>query len=395
MTTTLPVSDANLWSDKNLADPFPLYRNLRDLGPVVYLSAHDIYAITRYDDVKRTLNRWQEFSNASGVGFNETINTSIAGSLIGSDPPLHRHYRMIMERPLTPAALKQVRNRINFLATEIVKAAGDKGQVEAVSELASCIPTKLVAELVGLPSEGRERMLDWASAAFNALAPEGVDRVAEGFKQFADMIGYFENPSLPERLTPGSWGAMLRDAAKNGEIEWEQFLNMLQNNYVLAALDSTIHAISNLLWLLAEHPDTWAMLRSNRMLVGRAVNESLRLEGPAQGFSRLTKVETNIGGSIVPANKRLFVSNASANRDERHYSDPDRFDITRDASDHLAFGFKEHLCLGRNLATLEMTSLLYALVDRVERITIVDCERELNNALRGFKRLNLELQLAF
>ena len=394
MTTTIPDSDVDIWADETILDPFPVYRALRDLGPVVHLTRHGFYAVTRYDDVKHVLNTWQDYSSAAGVSFSPTINGVIAGSLIASDPPDHQHYRKIMERPLTPAALKQVRDRINALSIEIVDTALAKGHVEAVAEIATRMPLALVAELVGLPPEGRDRMLGWAAGGFNALAPEGVDRVAEGLEQMGDMANYFNEPDLPDRLLPGSWGARLRDAARAGEISHEQFISMLQNNYVLAALDTTIHATSNLLWLLASHPETWAELRANRALIGRAVNEALRLEGPAQAFSRLTTRGTIIGGVIVPVGTWLMVSFAAANRDERHYANPDRFDIRRDAGDHLAFGYKEHVCLGRNLAMLEITSLLTVLVDRVERLELIDARRGINNSLRGFERLELALKAA-
>jgi cytochrome P450 len=393
MSSTLPVSDVDIWSDANILDPFPTYRELRDLGPVVHLQRYDLYAVTRYDDVKTVLEDWRTFSSALGVTFSEGMNSVVAGSLIGSDPPLHQHFRAILERPLTPVALRQVRERIKVLAEETVADALGRAHVEAVSDISSSIPVSLVAELVGLPPEGRERMLAWASGAFNAIAPEGVARVEEGVAQMGDMLDYFRDPTLPARLRAGGWAAQLRDAAERGEIDWEQFCVLLQN-YVLPALDTTIHAISSMLWLLAGDPETWAMLRSDRALVGRAVHEALRLEGPVQAFSRLTTADTELGGSPVAAGKRLFVCFASANRDERHYADPDRFDVRRDATDHLAFGIQEHSCLGRSLAALEMTMVLTALVERVERLSLVGMRREMNNSLRGLKRLDLTLQAA-
>jgi cytochrome P450 len=249
----------------------------------------------------------------------------------------------------------------------------------------------LVAELVGLPPEGRERMLDWASGAFNALAPVGVARVAHGMTQLAGMAGYFEDPTLVERLRPGSWAARLDAAVQAGEISRKEFATLLQVNYILPALDTTIHATSNMIWLLAQREDVWAALRNNRALVPRAVHEALRLEGPVQAFSRVSVQEAEIGGSIVPAGKRLFVSFASAGRDERHYRNPETFDIERPSSDHLALGYGPHVCLGRNLATLEMSILLSELLERVERLSLVEATRQVHNSLRGFDDLRVAL----
>lgn len=392
MPNNMPVSNIDVWSDENLIDPFPMYKILRDMGPVTYLERHDCYAVTRFKDVKHVLSDWESFSSAAGVSFNDDINPTIAGSLIGSDPPIHQGYRSILERPLVAAEMRAVRDRIKTLAADLVSSLAQHKEIEAVSQLASYLPVTLVSELVGLPQEGRERMLDWASGAFNALAPTGVDRVAEGMQQMAGMGSYFEDPTLPDRLRPGSWGARLDAAVHAGELTREEFCRLLQVNYILPALDTTIHATGNMIWLLASHPDIWERLRANSALVGRVVNEALRLEGPVQAFSRVTTQDVVIDGTPIPAGKRLFVSYASANRDERHYSDPDTFNIDRNASDHLSFGYDEHLCLGRNLATLEMTMLLTELVDKVDKLTLISADRHLHNTLRGFARLNISLR---
>jgi cytochrome P450 len=389
MPTPIPVSDADVWSDENLLDPFPMYRMLRDMGPVVYLERHGFHAITRYKDVKHVLGNWQMFSSASGVSFNDDLNAAIAGSLVGSDPPRHRYYRSILERPLLPAEMKKVRDRIQELAAGLVADTLRKGSVDIVSEVASYLPVVLVAELVGLPPEGRERMVDWATGGFNALAPAGVGRVAEGIAEMAGMSAYFDDPSLISRLRPGGWAHRLSQAAAAGEITHEEFLNLLQLNYILPALDTTIHATANMIWLLAHRPDVWAELRARPALVGRAVNEALRLEGPVQAFSRKVMQALEIGDTRLEEGAWLLVSFAAADRDERHYPDPDRFDIHRDAADHVAFGYDEHVCLGRNLATMEMTMLLTEMLRTIDRLDVVSERRMLHNSLRGFDELRV------
>lgn len=389
MPSPVPVSDVDVWSDENLLDPFPMYRMLRDMGPVVYLERHGFHAITRYKDVKHVLTNWQMFSSASGVSFNHDLNAAIAGSLVGSDPPQHRHYRSILERPLLPGEMKKVRDRIQELAAGLVADSLRKGSLEIVSEFASYLPVVLVAELVGLPPEGRERMVDWATGAFNALAPEGVDRVAEGVAEMAGMSDYFGDPVLVSRLRPGGWAHRLSEAAAAGEITHEEFLNLLQVNYILPALDTTIHATANMIWLLAHRPDVWAELRARPALVGRAVNEALRLEGPVQAFSRKVTQPVEIEDVRLQEGAWLMVSFAAADRDERRYPDPDRFDIHRDAADHVAFGYDEHVCLGRNLATLEMTLLLAEMLRVVEKLEVMSEKRMLHNSLRGFDELRV------
>ncbi len=386
-----PASSVDLWSDDVLISPFAAYRELRDLAPVVHLVRHDLYAVTRYQDVKRALADWQTFSSAAGVGFNEPMNRLIAGSLVGSDPPRHRHYRSILERPLSAADLKAVRERVRELAAALIKRLVRQQSVEVVAELASYLPVTLVAELVGLPPEGRERMLEWAAGAFNALAPVGVARVEQGMAQMGNMQEYFADPALPTRLLADGWAARLQGAVQRGEIGPDEFSTLLSVNYVLPALDTTIHATTNLIWLLAEDAERWRWLRANREMTGRAVHEALRLEGPVQAFSRVATQDCEIDGYEVKAGRRLLICFAAANRDERHYPDPDRFDMSRSAADHLAFGHAEHVCLGRNLATLELTMLLTELLSQVERITLLEAERGFNNGLRGFAKLRVSL----
>ena len=305
MSSKPPSLDIDLWSDDVLADPYPAWRQLRDLGPVVFLPRYDLYAITRYDDVKATLQDWATFSSAQGVAFNEPLNEGLAGSLIGSDPPDHLHYRSILERPLTASELRPVHNQIREMAADIVAGLAGRSSVEAVLELASPIPLGLVRELVGLPDEGQDRMLEWAAAGFNALAPIGTPRVAEGFAALEEWTRVFAAPDFFERVRPDSWASRLRDAADNGEITRDEARTFLQMNYAFAALDTTIHSTSNLLWLLATHPDAWTALKANPALVGRAVNEALRVEGPVQTFSRMVTRDTAIGGTDLPRGARV------------------------------------------------------------------------------------------
>jgi cytochrome P450 len=347
--------------------------------------------LTRYKEVKECLSDWETFSSAQGVSFNDNLNEGLAGSLVGSDPPEHRHYRKILEKPLLPNGLAGVRSKIRDMANGIVANAKAKGTVEAVSDISSQLPIKLVAELVGLPAEGQSKMLHWASQGFNTFAPEGTPRVEQGIADIAEMTAFFTDPTLPDRILPNSWASGLDEAVKQGVITREQFCTFMQMNYTFAALDTTIHASSSMLYLLATHPDEWKKLKNKPSLALKAMNETLRLDGPAQAFSRVTTRDTELSGVPVRKGSRLFVSFAAANRDERHYSNPDVFDISRKSADHLGFGFDEHVCLGRNLATLELMEILAQLIEQVDRIELVDCERSVNNALRGFKRLNLRL----
>ncbi|MFF3568120.1 cytochrome P450 [Nocardia jiangxiensis] len=164
---------------------------------------------------------------------------------------------------------------------------------------------------------------------------------------------------------------------------------MVMLDYITPSLDTTILAITNTIALFAEHPDQWDLLRADRSLIPHAINESLRLESPVPQFSRVLTDDHEIGGVALPAGARVALLYASANRDERHYPDPTRFDITRRPADHLAFGRGEHVCVGMHLARLEMGVLLERLADRVTRFHIRDSRPLINNGLRGLDSLEV------
>jgi cytochrome P450 len=189
-------------------------------------------------------------------------------------------------------------------------------------------------------------------------------------------------------LAPGGFGSTIADAARRGEIPRDAAIGLLAG-YVVAAFDTTINGIASGVWLFATHAEQWEQLRADRALVMRAFNEILRMETPIQNFSRVTTRDVDIGdGVVIPAGARVIVSYASANRDERHFDDPERFDIRRNRMDHLAFGFGNHGCAGQGLARLEAHAVFKALASRVSRFELAGSPaRQINNITRGFAHI--------
>ena len=391
MMASIPISDVNPFELAVRQNPYGFYHELREAGPVVYLRSLDLYAVSRFADVRRVLADQRVFSSAQGVAQNAAMNAAMAGSIVGTDPPEHTRLREILGRPLTPAKLAPMRDRLSQLsAGQIDQILKDGDTVEAVSQIACFLPLTVVTELVGMPDDATANMLPWAAAAFNGMAPLTMPGTAPALATIGEMMNYIADPSLPERLRPGSWSAQLHDASVRGEIDYDQFMSMLQG-YLMPSLDTTIFAMSNLLWLLATNPDQWELLRSRPALISRAINEALRLESPVQFFSRVATEDTEIDGTPVAAGSRVFVLYASANRDPRRFQDPDRFLIERDSTDHVGFGHSAHRCVGMNLALIEITAMLTALVRKVQAIELVDAKRADNAILRGFEKLALRL----
>lgn len=389
--TAIPTSDVNPFELEVRQNPYDFYDQLREAGPVVHLTALDLYAVSRFADVRRVLADQRVFSSARGVVQNAAMNAAMAGSIVGTDPPEHTRLREILGRPLTPAKLAPMRDRLSQLCAERVERILKEGDaVEAVSRIACFLPLTVVTELVGMPDDATARMLPWAAASFNGMAPEIMPGTAPALATIGEMMGYIADPGLPERLRPGSWSAELHDASARGEIDYDQFTSMLQG-YLMPSLDTTIFAMSNLLWLMASHPDQWELLRARPAFISRAINEAIRIESPVQFFSRVATEDTDIDGTPVKAGSRVFVLYASANRDPRRFQDPDRFQIERDSADHVGFGHSAHRCVGMNLAMMEMTAMLTALVRKVQAIELIDAKRADNAILRGFEKLALRL----
>ena len=251
------------------------------------------------------------------------------------------------------------------------------------------LPTAWVPELLGWPTEGRDRLLDWAGATFDGLGPLNDRTVAAG-TGIIEMMGFAQQLADSE-LPAGSMAAGILAAAGRGEIEPSQ-CPMAIVDYLGPSLDTTVSAIGNALWLFATHPDQWQLLRDDPSRVRQAFNEVLRLESPISCFSRVAAAGARVDGVDLPEGARLLVSYASANRDERHWDRPEQFDITRESADQLAFGHGEHVCVGMGLARLEGAAILSALVARVERIELTDPpQRRLNNLIRSFGSLPVAL----
>lgn len=386
--TQLPQSDIDLYTDEALDDPYGLYRELRELGPVVHLPGYDTYALPRYQQVRKVSADWRGFTSARGVFMNEPLNEAFRGIVLCSDPPEHVAMRKVLGAPMRPERIRAMTPQLRVEAERLVDELVGRGEFDAATDLAEHLPLTIVSKLVGLGGFGRERMLEWGAAGFDAQGPITSQRTLDAFPKMEEFRQFAATEAVPGKLDPGGWAAGLYDAAERGELPVEK-CPVLMVDYTVPSLDTTIYAISSAVMLFAEHPDQWDVLRSDPSLVPHAINEVLRMESPIQVFCRYATQDHDLDGSVVPAGSRVMLLYGSANRDERKYPDPDRFDVTRRPTDHMAFGFGEHLCVGMPLARLEMQVLLEALVSRVGGFEIVDKQRVLGNVLRGLSHLQV------
>lgn len=395
MTTTLaasslPTSEIDLFSDEVLADPYPAYRELRDLGGFVLLPQYEIVVAPRFDSVRQVLSDAETFSSARGVGFNPMINEAWQGTIIASDGPHHDKLRAVLGERLAPRALRDLRADIARRADEQVRRLVATGTFDAIADLARAVPVSIVMDLLGFPLEGRDQLLRWAENSFNALGPVNP-RTLTGLPVMGEMFEWLTTTCTRERMIPGGFATTVHEAADRGDIP-EEAVVPLMAGYAVPALDTTISALGSAVELFARNPRQWDALRADPGLVAGAFNEVLRLESPVQVFARVLTRDLDVEGGTIPEGTRIAVHYGSANRDERRYADADAFDIGRPNADHLAFGIGAHSCQGQGLARMEAHSVLTALAEHVSRIEIVgEPVRNLSNHTRALDSLPVRL----
>lgn len=391
MTTTLarpgvPELDLDLFSDESLRDPFCDYRRLRDAGPIARLRHPDVYAIGRFADVQAALRAPEKLINGEGVGFSDAFNAPKGMNVIQSDGDLHRRLRNTVMRPLMPAKLREVRADLKAMISARVASLTGQGWFDAMKGLAGFLPVEAVSHFVGLPEVGRERMLEWAAAAFNVIGP---DQDMADVVRMRDAFAFMSTLS-EEKVRDGSWAGDLFAAARNGRLSLQEAMAAI-SAYIIPSLDTTILAKGHLLANLAGDTEQWKTVKQRPELIPSAVLEGVRRDSVLRWFSRLAVEDYEVDGAIVPEGARVMVLYGCANRDERRYADPDRFDVTRDARDHLAWGTGAHMCAGMNLARIEMEVLLEALVEADVTLTAGEPVMGVNRGLYGFTELPFRL----
>ncbi|MCL2534302.1 MAG: cytochrome P450 [Nocardiaceae bacterium] len=384
-TSSIPTADLDLFTDEALLNPWPLYQQIRDAGPICYLPRYDVWAMGRYAQVRGALNDWETYSSAHGIGLNDAANQATQGMIIATDPPEHDQLRSVLAERLSPREIRKLGDDIGRRADELVARLVEKGSFDTVTDLAQGFPLSIVLDLIGLPEDGRDQVLGWADAAFSASGPDGP-RTAEAFPLLQDQLAYLATRATPDQLAPGSMGRAIYEAAEAGKIKPESCVPLM-SAYVTAGLDTTINAISNAVWYFARFPEQWDAVREDPNLIPSAFNEILRIESPVQFFCRVTTREVDVEGVVLPEGARVMMLYASANRDERRWENPDTFDVRRNPAEHVAFGYGMHGCAGQGLARLEGHSILAALAKQVERFEVGTPQRRINQLIRGLSAL--------
>ncbi len=374
-------------------DPYPVWKQLRDEAPLYWNEKYEFFALSRWDDVDATLLDWKTYISGRGSVL-EMIKANIEippGNILFEDPPIHHIHRSLQSRVFTPRKMNSLEPKVRAFTADVLDPLVGEGGFDFIGDLGAQMPMRVIGMLLGIPEQDQE--------AIRERIDEGL-RIEEGEEgQVADNYGA-QNEMFAEYI---EWRAEhpsddLMTEMLNVEFEDETgTVRKLTRGEILtivgmlaaAGNETTTKLIGWTGQLLGDHPDQRRALAQDPSLIPNAIEEVLRYESPSPIQARYVTNDVEHYGQRVPEGSVMVLLNASANRDERHFEDADRFDVRRDIGRHLAFGFGIHLCLGAALARLEGRVALDEVLKRFPdwEVDYDGAERARTSTVRGWQRL--------
>jgi cytochrome P450 len=336
------------------ADPYPVFRRLREESPLYYNEQYDFYALSRFDDVERGLLDRETYTSGRGAIL-EIIKSNAqfpAGTVIFEDPPVHRGHRNLLARLFTPKRLNALEAKIQQVCAECLDPLVSSGGFDVIADFGAKMPIRIIGQLLGIPDEDHAAIRERVDATLRTEAGKPMDTtstVGQGFEDYIDWRS--KNPS-DDVMTELLNTEFKDETGTTRKVTREEALTMV-NVVAGAGNETTTRLIGWTGKVLAEHPDQRRELARNRELIPAAIEELLRFEPPAPHIARYVSRDMEYYGKKVPAGSAMLFLTGSANRDDRRFPDGDRFNIHREQRPHMAFGYGIHACLGRVLARLE------------------------------------------
>jgi cytochrome P450 len=367
------------------ADPYLIYRKLRDHAPLYRSPEHGFWALSRYDDVVAVSRDWKTFSSAFGVDIDDTGGEFGHGNFLEEDPPLHDLLRAVVREDFIPKELRPALEP--FVRQEVERIVADlktRPAVDFARELAWELPVRVVSRLMGFPEEDRDRLRQWEETF--ALRIPTLDRLPPfAARAGAALRSFFAGVIAERQARPADdLVTKIATAEVDGEPIGDAALGMVFILFV-AAIETTASVITQSLRLLAEHPDQREWLAENIACAPQAIEEVLRFEAPVQNIKRTTLSDAELVGEAIPSGSTVLLLTGSANRDERRFTNPDLFDISREPKRHLAFGEGIHHCIGAPLARLEGQVVLESVLEEMPNYRLIGTPTRLpNNIVRGY-----------
>jgi cytochrome P450 len=391
--------DFDPWSPEVLADPYPYYARLRTFAPCARMPAGsaDTWVASRYEDVRALLTEYRRFSVSEGLGVRH--ERTVRNPLTTQDPPGHTAARRTIQPHFLPRRLIGWAQRADAVAAELTDAFVAAGGGEFKGQVAMPLVLRITTEMMGLPDDPE---LLAAYPRWSRRSMEDLDRrdddpdlpalradLAEAKAWFIDFI---RARRAEHREAPRDLVDMILETRQSGNTELETI--SLALTLLAAGNQNTADLIAHAVALLCENPDQWQLLAADPDgHAGATVEEAVRYASPAQAVYRLMLEDVEIAGQAVPKGARVMVLFGSANRDERVFPYPDRFDIERRSTvEHLGFGMGVHKCIGMVIARIEGTATLRALAQRAGRLELDGPYTPyVTSAVRGFEALPVKV----
>jgi cytochrome P450 len=340
------------------ADPYPIFKRLRDEAPIYYNERYRFWALSRYADVEKAFVNWQTFSSARG-DILEVVQSGMelpSGTLLWEDPPVHTKHRGLMSRVFTPKRMNALEEQVRSYCASCLDPLRGTQRFDFVKDLGTEMPMRVIGMLLGIPESDQTVIRDHADRMLRTDPgqPMNVEEGAGvvGGSLFADYIEWrAKHPS--DDLMTALLNAEFED--ETGQIRTLTRQEVLTYTEVVAGAgnETTGRLIGWLGKVLGDWPDQRREVVKDRALIPNTVEETLRFEPTGPHVARYVAQDVDYYGLTVPAGSAMLLLVGSADRDERRFTDPDRFDVRRQHGPHITFGYGLHFCLGANLARLE------------------------------------------
>lgn len=360
----------DLFSPEIRRNPYALYDQLRAATPVLHVAQAGLWMIFDYEGVKRVLTDHDSFSSKRGP----------VQWLVFLDPPRHTKLRALIARAFTPRSIANLEPRIRQLTSRLLDQVIERGEMDLAADFSVPLPILVIAEMLGIPVSDLPQFKRWNDVILNlSYAIPGVGGSAAVVSDFAavtiEMGGYLRGLLDHRRSTPqDDLLTRLLEAEVDGERLTEENILGFFQLLLLAGSETTTNLINNAILCLLENRDQLARLQAEPALLPSAIEEVLRYRSPVQWMIRVTTRDVEVNGQAIPAGQRVLPIMGSANRDPSQFTDPARFNITRDPNRHLAFGHGVHFCLGAALSRVESRIALTALLERLRGVELAGAE---------------------
>jgi cholest-4-en-3-one 26-monooxygenase len=398
---TVRLEDIDLIDGKNFVAgvPYEWFRQLRQEAPVYWhpdaaSPRGGFWTVTGYDDCVTVNRDWEHFSSHRGSAlFGDMQGDALAQQqmmMLNMDPTMHTRYRRLVNKGFTPKLVRDLEQQIIGYADGIIDAVCERGTADFVEEISAELPLLVIAELLGVPQEDRRKVFEWSNRMIGSADPEYMVEGADPSEAAMQVFSYAEELAAQRRLAPRQdLVSVLIEAEVEGEkldqLELDLFFMLL----IVAGNETTRNLMSGAMTAFFDHPDQWELLRQDRSLLSGAVEEMLRYVTPVMHFRRTATMDLELGGQKIKEGDKVVFWHISANRDEKVFTNPDVFDITRTLNNHIAFGGGgPHFCLGANLARMEIMVMFDRLLDRIPDIRLDgEVQRLLSNFINGTKHI--------